>query len=152
MQLSKHFVLREFTKSDTATSRGLSNAPNASELSNLTHMAAQLEKIRAHIGAPIVITSGFRSEAVNKAVGGVATSAHRLGLAVDCRAPGFGTARLLAEAIVSMQKQRLIDFDQVILYSNRIHLGFKLPESKNRRQSLTARVIRGRTSYQPGFI
>lgn len=64
---------------------------------DLTKTADMLERIRSALGAvkgfdvPIIVTSGYRSEAVNKAVGGQPSSDHLKALAVDFKAPAFGT-------------------------------------------------------------
>ena len=89
MKLSKHFTLEELTRSATAQRLGLDNLPSVHELANLMRLATVLEDVRHVLGSrPILISSGFRSEAVNKAVGGSPSSAHRLGLAADFTCPG----------------------------------------------------------------
>lgn len=80
----KYFTINELTK----TSTGISNIPNAEQIANLTYLVENLlDKAREQLGMPITVTSGYRSEKVNKAVGGVATSQHTKGEAVDlvCR-------------------------------------------------------------------
>jgi hypothetical protein len=97
-----------------------------------------MEKIRTLLhDNPITITSAFRSEALNQAVGGVPNSAHRLGLAADFVSPGFGTPKQIA-ALISANKYDL-DIDQVI-YENKggsewVHVG--LSEGVPRYQALT---------------
>src|SRR5690606_25284898 len=111
MKLSKHFTLEELTRSATAQRLGLENSPTVRELANLMRLAAVLEDVRRALGhRPILVTSGFRSEAVNKAVGGSATSAHRLGLAADFTCPTFGAPLAICEAIAASD----IEFDQLI--------------------------------------
>ena len=69
--LSKHFTLDELTKSATAIRLGIDNIPNETELENLQKLVDNiLEPLRVHYGRPIIITSGFRCEKLNKAVGG----------------------------------------------------------------------------------
>lgn len=76
----KYFTINELTK----TSTGISNIPNAEHIANLIYLVENLlDKAREQLGMPITVTSGYRSEAVNKAVGGVATSQHTKGEAVD---------------------------------------------------------------------
>ncbi|MFV0501285.1 MAG: D-Ala-D-Ala carboxypeptidase family metallohydrolase [Bacteroidales bacterium] len=76
----KHFNINVLTK----TSTGISNIPNAEHIANLIYLVENLlDKAREQLGMPITVTSGYRSEAVNKAVGGVATSQHTKGEAVD---------------------------------------------------------------------
>jgi len=62
MQLSKHFKLEEFTKSMTATRKGIDNSPGAGDIKNLENVCYEiLEPVRAHFEKPIMITSGYRS-------------------------------------------------------------------------------------------
>ena len=85
--LSPHFKLNEFTKSETANRLGLKNEPTAEALVNLTALCHEvLEPLRRAVKKAIVINSGYRSEAVNKAVGGVSNSQHMKGEAVDLSA------------------------------------------------------------------
>ena len=84
MNLSKNLTLREVTKSDTAIRKGVSNEPNAEQLENLKVLANEVfQKIRDHFGVPIKVTSGFRSEALNKLIKGSKTSDHMKGCAID---------------------------------------------------------------------
>ena len=84
MNLSKNLTLKEVTKSDTAIRKGVSNEPNAEQLENLKVLANEVfQKIRDHFGVPIKVTSGFRSEALNKLIKGSKTSDHMRGCAID---------------------------------------------------------------------
>ena len=66
MQLSKHFKLEEFTKSITATRKGIDNTPGAGEIKNLENLCYEiLEPLRAKFDKPITITSGYRSPALS---------------------------------------------------------------------------------------
>lgn len=87
--LSDHFTLEELTRTDT----GIPNVPTPRQVDRLRHLAACLEKIKAKAlnGLPVIVSSGFRSEAVNRAVGGSPTSDHRNGDAADIKCPKFGT-------------------------------------------------------------
>lgn len=141
-KLSPNFTLAELT----VTTTKLSNQPNATQLANLTATAQQMELVRALLGKPIRINSGFRSAAVNKAVGGSPTSAHALGWAVDFVCPAFGNTRAICAAI----KASSIQFDQLILEKpdspsgGWVHIGFG---PGKRRQILT---FNGK-SYLPGL-
>ena len=106
-KITEHFTLSELTVTNT----GLSNKPNATQLACLTSTAQQMEKVRAVLGAPIRVNSGFRSAAVNKAVGGSPTSAHTLGYAVDFVCPAFGNTKAICQAVIAAG----IKFDQLIL-------------------------------------
>lgn len=84
MNLSPHFTLAELTR----TSSGLANVPNAAETKALAALATSLlEPIRAKFG-PVSIHSGYRSKAVNEAIGGSKSSQHMKGEAADFHCPG----------------------------------------------------------------
>ena len=80
----KYFSIKELTKSETATKKGIDNTPNAAQVKNLESLINNLlDPIREQWGAAIYVTSGFRSVALNKAVGGVSNSHHLGGYAAD---------------------------------------------------------------------
>ena len=88
IQLSTHFKLSEFLRSETASARGIDNTPSLEVVSNLQQLCIHiLEPLRAYFNTPIVVSSGYRSPALNKAVGGSATSQHMTGEAADLRIP-----------------------------------------------------------------
>ena len=105
MNITEHFSLEELT----VTNSGLDNEPNDYEIANLKVIANGLELIRAAIGKPININSAFRSEAVNKAIGGATNSAHLLGYAADITINGM-TNESICDAIYKAG----IQFDQMI--------------------------------------
>lgn len=144
MMLTEHFSLDELTHSSVGVRLKLDNTPTDSELSNLRRLAHTLEAVRALMGGhPIYISSGFRSDAVNRAVGGMATSAHRLGLAADLICPAFGSPLMVCQAIAASN----IDFDQLIHEKGQwVHLG--LAAGSMRRQLLTFNGW----SYRPGLF
>jgi uncharacterized protein YcbK (DUF882 family) len=109
MNLSTNFTLDELIASQTAARKGLDNTPNATEVANLVRVAALLEEVRALLNKPILINSGFRSKAVNDAVGSRDTSQHRIGCAADIRVPGM-TPREVVEACIKAN----IGYDQII--------------------------------------
>jgi peptidase M15 family protein len=155
MQITGHFSLKELTRSETARRLGLQNTPSSAEMANIQYTAEQLEKIRAYVGRGIVVTSCFRSERVNKAVGGSPTSAHRFGLAADCDAIGL-TSLAFAKEIIKMRDEGKITFDQLILeFPERgdgawVHVGFRR-NSPMRNQIMTATKKGGKTVYLPGL-
>lgn len=84
MKLSKNFSLEEFTTSTTAVKNGIDNTPNQRQIQKLKNICDEiLQPLRDAFGKPIQITSGYRCEALNKIVGGVAESQHQDGEAVD---------------------------------------------------------------------
>ena len=84
MRLSPHFTLRELTHSEWAARHGVDNTPPSSAVHTLERLANEvLEPLRTAIGAPLFITSGYRSLQVNAMVGGALRSAHLDGRAAD---------------------------------------------------------------------
>ena len=130
MKLSKFFTLEELTVSQAAARQGLSNVPDAATLKTLTNTAKCLDAVRALLGVPIVVNSGYRSPLVNRAVGGASKSQHVEGKAVDFIAPKFGSPRQIVEKILSSN----ISFCQIILeFDSWVHISFS---SDNRKQAL----------------
>lgn len=83
---SEHFSYHEMTYSPTAKRLGIANAPDAEAIDNLKRLCdTVLEPIRARYGKPIVITSGYRSNKLNTAIGGAKNSDHKFGAACDMR-------------------------------------------------------------------
>lgn len=89
MRLSEHFTLEELTISQTAARKGIHNAPTGVIVDNLTRLCVLLEDIRAVLGRPITISSGYRGPALNEAIGGAKSSQHCLGCAADILIPGM---------------------------------------------------------------
>lgn len=83
MKKIKYFKLAEFINSATANRLGIDNMPTFEIVDNLNRLADYLDVIREKVGKPILISSGFRCPALNKAVGGVSNSQHQKGLAAD---------------------------------------------------------------------
>ena len=136
-QLSPHFTLEEFTHSQTAARQGLDNVPPAGspERANLKRLAEVMEEVRAILHhKPILVSSGYRSPAVNAAVGGSKTSVHMSGLACDFTCPGFGMPLAICKELESHMK--LLGIDQLIHeYKSWVHLG--LSAKAPRHQCLT---------------
>lgn len=112
MKLTAHFTLAELTASTKAAQLGLDNTPPHELMPRLVLTAEMLERIRSTLGVPVVVTSGYRGTALNKAVGGVTSSDHTQGHAADIVAPGYGTpyqiARMLAPLISTLSIGQLI--------------------------------------------
>ena len=80
----KYFSLDEFTKSKEAEKRGIKNLPTYEDIANITRLVdVVLDPLREAYGKPIVVTSGYRCDELNKAVGGAKNSHHRFGMAAD---------------------------------------------------------------------
>jgi hypothetical protein len=105
--VTPHFSLAELTHTDH---RSLNNTPNPGELANLKKLAEFLETVKTTLGGKaVMISSAFRSKAVNDAVGSKDTSQHRLGLAADFRVPGM-TPDAVVRAIIAAK----LPYDQLI--------------------------------------
>ena len=130
--LTTHITLEEMTESQTATRNGLSNVPDRSTYYNLVKTAEMLEAVRSLLGnRPILISSGYRSPAVNAAVGGARSSAHTFGKAADFICPGYGRPIDVCRAI---QNSGLM-FDQLIHeFNSWCHLAW---DENMRQQTLT---------------
>jgi hypothetical protein len=144
VQLTPHFRLSELLVSNTAKSRGLDNDPPADVLANLKALCENvLEPLRAKLG-PIKINSGYRSDAVNKAVGGSTTSAHSFGLAADLHPPKG--CKAMMQAILASG----VKLDQVIYERTWVHVGYLHPRTKAQRgEALSMFVVNGKTTYEP---
>jgi len=145
MQLSQHFTLNEFTISQTATRKGIDNTPPEPVIERLRMLAATLERVRGLLGnSPIRISSGYRSQELNRAIGSSDNSAHVLGYAVDFTCPIFGTPKEVANEIA----KSAIKFDQIIYEGTWIHLSI---DPRNRREVLTATFKNGKAYYSKGI-
>lgn len=129
--ISDHFYMGEFIYSAVAVEQGLDNTPPPEAQKAIKNLVLELlEPLREYANCPtgMHISSGYRSEELNRLVGGVVNSQHLIGEAADIYT--FGSCRLL-EAL----KDSRLNFDQAIYYRRRgfIHLSLKV-EGKNRRQ------------------
>jgi hypothetical protein len=142
MKLAQNFWLHEFLISSEAAKLGIRNIPNKKEIENLKLVANTLQAIRLLIGnKPIRITSGFRNAKLNKAVGGVPSSHHRLGFAAD-----FVVSDLAPSEICRIVKNSDLQFDQIIDEAGRyVHLSI---HPRNRRQVLRGNIINNKKVYR----
>ena len=137
MNLSRHFTLEEFEKSQTATRKGIKNKAGAGEIKNLGDLCYEiLEPVRIKFDKPITITSGYRSEELCEAIGSKKTSQHTTGNATDFEISGVSNLE------VALWIENHCDFDQLILEyytgeanSGWIHVSYK--DGSNRKQVLT---------------
>ena len=149
MKLSKYLSLSEVTKSQTATRRGIDNFPTDEHLSNLTLIAEEVfEPLRAYIGRPLHISSGYRSEKLNEAIGGSKTSQHSKGQALDID----GDMTSVSNRAIFNYIMVNLDFDQLIWEFGDdnnpawVHVSYK--KEGNRNQILKAIRVNGRVKYQ----
>lgn len=131
MQLSTHFSLAEFTHSQTAARMGIGNTPPPSVMPALQRTAEGMEGVRMRLGnRAVIISSGYRSPALNAAIGSRPTSQHVTGQAADFTCPAYGTVDAIMRRIVGSD----IAYDQCILeFGAWVHISFS---DAPRRQAL----------------
>jgi hypothetical protein len=137
-KLTEHFTLAELTRSSKATQLSINNTPTPDVIANLRRLARFNEQVRVELGgAAMVISSGYRCPALNRAVGGANNSAHLAGLANDFTAPTFGTPMEICRQL----EKSYLSFDQLIYERSAsavwVHLGIAAEGAKPRRQVLT---------------
>lgn len=128
----KYFSIKEMTKSNTATAEGIDNTPDQTIMNNLTKLIeAVLDPLREWYGKPIIVNSGYRCEALNKAIGGAKSSQHMLGEAADITVGSKEENEKLFDYI----KDNL-EFDQLINESDFswVHVSYR--EGRLRKQVL----------------
>lgn len=117
MQLSTHFSLEELTVTQV---RGVDNSPPPDIQAVLQDTAQRMEAVRALLGFPINVSSGYRCEEVNRIVGGVPDSDHLIGRAVDFICPPFGNPLAICQTLTKSG----IQFDQIIEEGTWVHISF----------------------------
>jgi len=149
MQLSKHLSLAEMTRSESAKRLGINNMPTPEHIENIKKLAEKVfEPIREHFGVPIIITSGYRSQALNAAVGGAMSSQHSKGEAIDI---DMDNTTITNKQIFDYIKDHL-QFDQLIAEFPKnsspewIHVSYA-SSNKQRNQILVAKKVGGKTVY-----
>ncbi len=145
MQLSKHFTLEEFLISQTAERHGIDMTPPPAIIANLQELVTScMEPLRLSLDSVIYISSGWRPPALNRLIGGSATSAHPDGRAGDFRAAGFTPLEVCQRAV-----DLGLPYDQIIHEFGRwAHLGIA---AELRHQTLTAYRSEGSTKYIAGL-
>lgn len=151
MMLSKNLSLAEVTKSATAKRRGIANEPSEEHLENLKAVAEHIfQPVREEFMCPIFVSSGYRSEALNNAIGGSKTSQHSKGEALDLDADVFG---VITNADIFHYIQDNLIFDQLIWEFGTdeepdwVHVSYR-KNGGNRKAVLKAMKQNGKTMYQ----
>ena len=147
VRLSEHFTLAELCKTSVRTADG--NIPSHAAIENLKRLCGWLEMLRSEWNSrygdgddPIIINSGYRSAQVNKAVGGVATSNHLTGCAVDIRVLGMEQLLRYAVILLDISDESQEDFDELLMERNAkgtywLHFAVR-PEGNRRKIRLIA--------------
>jgi hypothetical protein len=131
--LSEHFTLKELIDSDEAVRMGIDNTPTDLIIENLKRLANKLEEVRLLIDAPIIISSGYRCEVLNRAVKGQPSSQHMGGCAAD-----FKVKNIEANMVMQSIFESDIKYDQLILeYDRWVHISVpNFPDAKCRMEAL----------------
>ncbi len=118
MKKHRYFQLNEFLVSTTTIITGISNIPTFEIVDHLDALVSDfLDPLRAAYGMPITVTSGYRCDALNRAVGGVPTSVHKLGWAADLQVGG--SFNRFVDFVVEWVKKTGRRFDQILIESDR---------------------------------
>lgn len=129
---SKYFSQDELFGSKTAKKRGISNVPtDYTHVVNMYNLAKKMDRVRERLGWPITVNSGFRSPALNYAVGGVPTSQHLTGDAMDVTTTK-GIYNLLN--CILAETRNGIDFGQIIVYKDRGFIHVSNPTKYHRNE------------------
>ena len=142
MNLSKNLTIAEFEASPTATRLGIENKMNDEQLENARLVAEKIfQPLREYRGKPIRLNSGFRSEKLNKKIGGSTTSQHSKGQAID--------VPLTAQEFHWVKDN--LPFDQLIaefpVNGNPQWVHISYSKSQQRKQVLVAKKVNGKTKY-----
>ena len=149
MKLTEHVTYNEATHSYTAKRLSIQNIPTEDHMFNMITLCTEIfEPLRKFVGGPIKINSFYRSDELNKAIGGSSKSQHCFGQAIDIDdVYGHKTNAEMFDHIVSH-----LDFDQIIwefgdnTNPNWVHVSYVSPE-ENRRNVLKAERVNGKTVY-----
>lgn len=141
--LSRHFRLGEMLVSTTAENLGIELEPPLEHIEHMRALAANvLEPLREIAGCPLVITSGWRSAALNRALGGASQSQHLSGMAAD-------VVPLRERSIIDIARQAVarVPFDQMIIYRRFLHVSYD-PTKPEQRGEVMTRLPSG---FYPGI-
>lgn len=128
MYIPKRFSLRELLFSEVAEKAGWMDVPSFQVVYNLSELCRLiLDPIAIEYGRAVAVTSGWRSDRLNRAVGGVETSQHKVGLAADIRPLIMGDFNIFCDDILELINQGKIVPDQVIIYRRRrfVHISWR---------------------------
>ena len=147
MILSKNFTLQEFTKTVSAIRNDIDNSPNAEHIRNIQLLVKYvLQPLREGLNKPIRITSGYRSEALNKAIKGSKKSQHCKGQAADLqfKVNGVMSNKMIRDKIIELD----LPFDQMINEFNYSWIHISYNHEYNRKAMLEAYKESGKTKYK----
>lgn len=132
--MGKYFTIAELVKSDTANKKKINNTPTKEIENNLNQLITNiLDPLRESWGNPIIVSSGYRCQELNKAVGGAKTSQHTLGQAADIHTKS--NTKEENKKLFNLIKSLKLPFDQLINEYNYkwVHVSYS---PRHRRQIL----------------
>ena len=147
VQPGRYFTWGELTRSGTAADLGIDNSPPAAAQVELQALVARvLDPLRAALGRPVAVTSGYRSVALNQAIGGAQESQHMVGQAADVKVVGIAAVDLARRV-----RQLRLPVDQAIWYDvargGQLHLSHR-SDGRNRGEYLHAPASGGFVSWE----
>ena len=152
MKLSKNLSLSEVTYSQTALRRDIDNSPTEAHIKNLKYVAEKVfQPIRDNFGVPIYISSGYRSQALNEAIGGSSRSFHSHGMALDLDQDGRNKG--VSNADVFFYIKECLPFTELIWEfgnennPNWVHVAIA-PGREDEKKIKIAEKVNGRTQYK----
>jgi zinc D-Ala-D-Ala carboxypeptidase len=151
MRISKHIAYAEAIHSITAKRKGIDNTPSPTQVEAMKLLAEQIfEPLRTYVGGPIKVNSFFRSPELNEKIGGVASSQHCKGQAIDLD-DVYGYK---SNAEMFMYIREMCDFDQLIwefgtdMNPNWIHVSYVSKEDNRGRCLKAYKDEYGKTKYK----
>lgn len=145
MPFSSQYTLEALTR----TSKVITNEPPPEIVAKLELLSQRCDRLEAILGVPLRISSAFRSPAVNKVIGGSATSAHLRGEAIDFTCSNL-TPLQVCVRLVKLGAVSELEIDQLIYEGSWVHIGWKT--GKPRGQVLTRKVKQGKVVYASGIV
>lgn len=138
MKLTNNFTLEELTYSKYAEDNGISNLFDATIVNHLLELCENfLQPFREYYRKPIKVSSGFRSDALNEALGGSKTSAHPVGYAADIQ-PADGNYEEFVKSVLDFVDKKKPAFDQLLKEESKaakwVHIGLFNRQGKQRKQ------------------
>lgn len=134
MDNPEYFTFKELVFSQTAQDKGIVNLPDWNIIENLKYLGTVLDDLRRAWNKPLRVTSGYRCTELNKVIGGVAKSHHKLGLAADIQPADMKDFEEFKKFCVEFFKNYEHDFDQVILEKSKTTQWVHCSVAGNRRQ------------------
>ena len=150
MNLSKNLTLAEVTRSESAKRKGIDNIPTEAHKEALKLIAVKIfQPLREHFNVPIFISSGYRSEALNKLIGGSSSSQHSKGEALDLDMDGQDNG--VSNKDIFEYIKECLPFDQLIWEFGTednpdwVHVSYSA--TRQRKQVLKATRVNGKVKY-----